>query len=389
MVRASQPHYPGLAGREQSPRRRTRPTDAGNARGPEAPAPMEYEVEVVPGLEEFAERELRARFGRQVAVGRPVLAGRVPFRYRGDPRRLLWLRVATAVYAVETFAVPRPKALLGHEHLGRILALVDRARRLDPPDAYATFRLSAAGADTPVLARLKDEIAARTGLIPAAGQADLVMAVRRAPDRSDGWQTLVRLGPRPLSARLWRRCNLPGALNATVARVMVELAQPTARERFLNVACGSGTLMIERLQLGPARMVAGNDRDDAALRCARENARASKKLEKVELIRSDLARLPFPDASFDTIVSDLPYGMLMGSARDNERLYPAFLAEATRLASRGAALVAITASTRLFEAALAQRDRQWETRRVIPIQISFQNGYLRPKIYLLRRMDDD
>lgn len=352
-------------------------------------APSAYEVEVIPGLEEFAEREIRERFGGLAMLGKTVLPGRVPFRYSGDPRRLLWLRVATAVYAVETFDVPRPKALLGHEYLGRMFALVDRARRLEPSETYATFRLSAAGADTPVFTRLKDELATRTNLVPTTGPADLLVAVRLAPDQSAAWQILVRLGSRPLSARPWRRCNLPGALNATVARVMVELAGPSARERFLNVACGSGTLMIERLQAGPARLVVGNDLDDAALRCARENVRASKNPERAVLVRSDLAHLPFPDASFDTIVSDLPYGMLTGSARENERLYPAFLAEATRLAAPRASLVVITASTRLFEAALARHERKWVTRRVIPIQISFQNGYLRPKIYLLGRGDGD
>ena len=35
----------------------------------------------------------------------------------------------------------------------------------------------------------------------------------------EGWEVLVRLTPRPLTARPWRVCNWPGALNAVVAGI--------------------------------------------------------------------------------------------------------------------------------------------------------------------------
>jgi ubiquinone/menaquinone biosynthesis C-methylase UbiE len=346
-----------------------------------------YEIEVIPGLEEVAEDELRRTLGSAVSVrGRP-LEGRIAIEYRGDARRLGDLRAIVGAHAIEEYDVPRPRALLGHAHLSRLLALIDRVLRLSPPGTYRTFRLSAAGSDTTIFARLKEEIGRTTGLAESPDQADLLVAVRRPPAGRVGWEVVVRLGPRPLSARPWRVCNLPGALNATVAHAMVGLVGATASERFLNVACGSGTLLVERLELGPPRRAVGVDLDPAALSCARANLRASGRESDVGLVRADAGNLPFPGASFDTIVADLPFGMLVGSARENERLYPAILAEAARVAAPGASLVVITAARRAIESALAGLATRWARRRVIPIKLSYQSGYLRPAIFWFTRRD--
>lgn len=344
-----------------------------------------YEIETIPGLEEFTERELRQKLGRSAHVlGRPA-EGRIALSSSGAIDRSNALRSAVAVHAVQTFAVPRPRALLGHQNLTRLMALIERATAGYPPETFATFRLSAAGADTGVFTRLKDEIGGATGLRSINGDADLLLAVRRPPGGRLGWQVLARLGPRPLSARPWRVCNLPGALNATVAHAMVALAGPTPSERFLNAACGSGTLMIERLAMGPARAVLGCDVDWPALECARANLRASGHTRQASLLTADATRLPFPDRAFETIVADLPFGMLVGSGARNEELYPGFVAEASRVAAPGAVLVVITTARRLFETAMDDVRDRWTLEKALPIKLSFQKGYLYPRIYVYRQ----
>ncbi len=345
---------------------------------------MRYEVEVLPGLEELAEREIRRRLPEANVPGRPA-EGRILIRYDRDPRRLNALRTVVAVYRLEWFDVPRPRGLLGHQNLQRIVGVTRDVLGMYPSGRFRTLHLSAAGAESAVFARLKTALAADLGLTVVEGPGDLLVVVRRPLDRSAGWDVLVRLSPRPLSARSWRVCDLPGALNATVARVMVELADPRPTERFLNVACGSGTLLIERLGVGSARLALGVDLSPVALRCAAENLRASGHESVVALVRADASRLPFPDASFDTIAADLPYGMLVGSQRENARLYPAILAEAARVADDRGRFVAITASRRPFEAALAATHPRWELTGAFPVLISFRSGYLRPTVYVLRR----
>jgi len=180
-------------------------------------------------------------------------------------------------------------------------------------------------------------------------------------------------------------CNLPGALNATVARVMVELTSPAPQDRFVNLTCGSGTLMIERLALGPARLVLGGDRDPAALECARANLDAAGLGHRSTLTRWDAGHLPLRRASVNVLCADLPYGMLMGSRRENALLYPALLAEATRVAVPGASMVLITQAVSLLDQALDQYRTHWNTERRFPVQIPFKSGKLMPQVVLLRR----
>ncbi|HEY8884071.1 MAG TPA: RNA methyltransferase, partial [Chloroflexota bacterium] len=216
MTRSQAPENPGLPLRASDPER-------------------SYEIEVLPGLEEFVEQEIRLRIGSAAQLqGRPA-EGRILVSYQGDPRRLNRLRSVIAVSELQTFDIPRPKSFLGHEHFTRLLQWIERVRAMWPGGAFATFRLAAAGSDSAVFARLKADLAESTGLTSAEPQADLLITIRRSPDHSPGWQVLVRLSPRPLSARSWRVCNLPGALNATIASVMVELAHPSPTERFLNI----------------------------------------------------------------------------------------------------------------------------------------------------------
>lgn len=345
----------------------------------------EYEAEVLYGLEGFAEEELRRRLGRSARLEGRTARGRIAFSYAGPSRRLGALRSVVAIHRVETFGVPRPRALLGHQHLTRLLGALDDVIARQPAGAFRTLRLSAAGAGSPVFRRLIGAMADHTRLAPREEQADLQIAVRPAP-RSGGWQVLVRLTPRPLSARDWRVCNMPGALNATVAHVMVSLAGPTPEERFANLACGSATLLVERLRLGPAALALGIDVDRRALECGRANLEAAGLRDRAPLLLADAARLPLAGACCDTLVADLPYGMLVGSERENRRLYPALLDEAARVAAPGAACALVTAGYNLLDEVLERHRGRWEAERIYPVEIPVERGYLQTRIYLLRRL---
>ncbi|PZS02444.1 MAG: hypothetical protein DLM69_04080, partial [Candidatus Chloroheliales bacterium] len=199
--------------------------------------------------------------------------------------------------------------------------------KLHPAGTFATLRLSAAGEESAVMSRLRDELAARFDLRPASDEGDLLLRLRPAaplptsprPRRGEGdniappnpllqgksaphpssqateqgkqrfastnsnlkpqtsalgWEVLTRISPRPLVTRAWRVSNMPGALNATVAYAMVKLTKPRPDDVFLNLACGSGSLLIERLATVRARLAIGCDIDRAALNHAAANLAA-------------------------------------------------------------------------------------------------------------------
>jgi SAM-dependent methyltransferase len=341
---------------------------------------------VADGLEEVARAELVRRFGGAVRVEHAREAGVVNFEFTGDLRALLSLKTMLSVALVRHFAVPRPRALLRDQHLRVLLAQIATVRGLVAADAYGTLYLSAAGSDSSVMERLKEELARQTGLVPVpphAHEGDLLLRLRRSHRDQDGWEALVRISPRPLSARPWRICNREGSLNATVARAMVILAAPTAEERALNLGSGSGTLLIEHADHLRDGWVGGCDTDQAALDCAHANAFASGFSERIDLFDWDARALPLPDASVGVLYADLPFGHLVGSHGENVALYPAILGEAARVAEPGARFALISHEIRLLES-LLRDSAEWSTEHVLRVSL----GGLRPRIFLLRRNGD-
>jgi 23S rRNA G2445 N2-methylase RlmL len=335
------------------------------------------EIVVPAGLEALARTEMQRITGLRLdPVHKDGVIGATMY---GALQALFQLRCVTSIYAVRRFAIPRPRALLGDEHLRAVLATIEMVRWLHPAGTFRTLFLSAAGAESSVLQRFKHELCTRLGLMPGGEDGDLLIRLRPAPDR-DGWEVLVRLTPRPLATRLWRVCNREGALSGPVAYAMAVLSKPRDNDRVLNVGCGSGSLIIERLFAGPAARVVGCDTDSEALACAQQNLAAAGFSNRVELYDWDACSLPLPSASIDVVLADLPFGHLVGSHATNLTLYPALLAEAARVTRPGGRAVLISHEVRLMERLLAELPG-W----CVEQQLRVNLRGLYPRIFVLRR----
>ncbi len=338
------------------------------------------EIEVAPGVEPYALDELQEKFPNRIVNEPTVVPGAIRLAYAGNLGGLLSLQTVIAVYLLETFPIPRPKALLGHQHFTRLNRMIQQVRGLTGwSDAYTTIHINAAGSGSSVMMRLLEDLGDATGLTPNSDEGDLLLRLRPSVDR-DGWDVLIRLSPRPNATRDWRMVNLPGALNASVARVMVRAASPTAEDRVLNIACGSGTLAIERLLERPAQSVIACDVEQEALAAAQANIASAGLSDQIDLRDWDATDLLMSPNSVDVLYGDLPFGNLMGSHRENIRLYPALLKEAARVVKRGGRAAIISHEIRLFEAVLRDQDK-WEIENSFQVTLSG----LHPKVYLLMR----
>jgi SAM-dependent methyltransferase len=362
-----------------------------------------YEADVLPGLAPFAREELAATGRARPAPAGPddARADAVPFTWRGDPRPLHRLRTVTSVQRVLGFDAPRPKALLGDAHLRRLSAEVERVVR-EAPAPFHGLRLEAAGKDSAVMRRLRSALAEATGLPDDPEGGDLQVRVRPGPGGAGrgGWQVLVRLTPRPLSARSWRARNLPGGLNACVAAAAWRWLGHDGGDRVLNAMCGSGTLLIERARTGPAARLVGVDLAQEALDAARANAEAAGLAVRVrdaggadasrtatgdggsgaadasaagaappatdaggrpplELLRADATATPFPDGAFDVVVADPPWGDAVGKVAGLDARYAELLREAARLVPPGGRLLIVTHALAAFDAALREAGGPW------------------------------
>lgn len=336
---------------------------------------LTYEADVPAGVERFAAAEIKALpLVENIQVG----AGSIRFQ-RPDIRLnvLQHLKVVTAVYLTQVYPVPRPKALLGHQHFQGLLKQLEVATQHEPGAPFRTFHLAAAGDDSSVMQRLKAEIATETHLQADEDGGDLWIRLRRDKDRI-GWEAMVRISRRPHVTRAWRVRDWPGALNAVVAQAVIQLTKPTPDDVFLNIGSGSGTILIERGLFGPAQALMGCEISKDVIEIAEENAQAADLT--LDWLNADARRLPIASASVDALAADLPFGVLVGSQEENMRLYPALLAEAARVAKPGARFVIVTQAIKVMETVLPAQTA-WNMIEMLKIT----QGGLHPRIYVLVR----
>lgn len=341
-----------------------------------------YEASVVEGLEAISVKELQNLLGSRFELLYPPgkWPGVLQFRYTGDLHHLFRLKTILAVFGIHRYLVPRPKAFLGHQNFQKLVEQLNAVRSLMPEGTYRTFYLAAAGSNSSVMLRLKAELADATGLTVSADEGDLLLRLRHPRDGREGWEAVIRMAPRPLSVREWRVCDYEGGLNAAVAHAMVLLTNPAPDDIFLNPACGSGTLLVERISDTPARLVIGCDLDPEAIRCANENIRAADAQSSLRVYPWDARFLPLRSNRVDVLSSDLPFGHDVGSHAENEVLYPQLLSETARVAKLNARFVLITHEVKLMNSLLEQ-SKEWIVDYVLPITL---RG-LHPRIYVLRR----
>lgn len=306
---------------------------------------------------------------------------------------LVSLKTPVAVYAVLDYEVRRPKSLLSPEIANQIADSITTLARRDRKNAFASLRLSAAGSESAEFTRLIEYVSQRTGLDHDPREGDMLMRVRPSRTRDErsgdplgshggGWQVLLRCSPRPLSTRAWRTQRYPGGLNATIAAAIVRKSMPAAEDRFIDLMCGSGTFIIERMAAGPATAIVGVDKSPEALAIANVHMREARLKGHVRLVESDISDLDVDalGGPFDKLVVNPPWGTLVGSHDANPALYRTLLAKAAEIAKPSSTFFVLTHDIAVFESAL-EDSKQWQ---VESVERFFQKGH-HPRLFILVR----
>jgi tRNA (guanine6-N2)-methyltransferase len=150
-------------------------------------------------------------------------------------------------------------------------------------------------------------------------------------------------------------------------------------DSFLDPMCGSGTLLIERLSLAPTSRIAGWDIAAEALEATELNLRAARLRTHIALSVVDICARPLPAERFDVVVTNLPWGTLVGTHEANDDLYPAVLDALMDLTTPTSRVALLTHDVARFEAAVATSDWAIESWWRF-----FQKGH-HPRLYRLGR----
>jgi 23S rRNA G2445 N2-methylase RlmL len=175
--------------------------------------------------------------------------------------------------------------------------------------------------------------------------------------------------------------NVAGAVNATIAAAITAMCGVRPTDRVVNLMCGSGTLLVERLLAGRARTAVGVDHDPEMLAACAENLTAAGVAGRADLRKADATGPDWLDAGpFDVLLADPPWGTLVGDHAGNEDLHLALLRRARDAAAPDARFAVLTHEIRQMERCLRRTGDRW---RVDSVTRVFQKGH-HPRIYLLR-----
>ncbi|XP_071274208.1 THUMP domain-containing protein 2 isoform X1 [Agelaius tricolor] len=139
----------------------------------------------------------------------------------------------------------------------------------------------------------------------------------------------------PLANREYIRT---AGLRSTVAWAMASLAEIRAGALVLDPMCGLGTILLEAAKEWPEAWYWGADISDSQLEGADGNIRAAGLVDKIELLKVSVTALPLPSESFDSVISDIPFGKKFKTMSDAQ-LLPDLLQEMERVLRVGGTLV--------------------------------------------------
>ncbi|MBN8883664.1 MAG: RsmD family RNA methyltransferase [Salana multivorans] len=317
-------------------------------------------------------------------------------------RTLARLRAAVSASLAVATDTGRPTGLLSSESLGEVDRVLEAISWQRPRVTFSGLRLEAAGAETPQMLRIAAELAERAG-VPVSEDGDLVVRVRRAPGA--GWEALVRTTPRPLATRPWRTERYPGALNATLAAVVVDEVEHVRWQLggsdggvdgdegdapvVVDLMCGSGTLTLERLARGRVARAVAVDVAPEAIAILERHQRASRIKGRIEAVVADVADVARTGGvladlagTADVVVANPPWGELLGEHATNELLSRDLLDAADRIGADDVVVGVLTHDIRRFERVL-DHDARW---RLVARPQLFAKGH-RPRLFVLVRAE--
>ncbi|XP_069100892.1 tRNA (guanine(6)-N2)-methyltransferase THUMP3-like [Argopecten irradians] len=182
----------------------------------------------------------------------------------------------------------------------------------------------------------------------------------------------------------------PTTLRSTIAYSMLRLCEIKPGDVVCDPMCGTGSIPIEMAQGWKNNFVIGGDVSKRFLARAVENIdnvnkkRAEKDSGTVaaDLIHWNAKKLPLRNNSVDVFISDLPFGVRMGSFAKNWKLYADSMEEMARVCtpSTGRAVL-LTQDQKCIHKTMSMFTKYWTRKATVGIN----QGGLAAAVYVLVR----
>jgi 23S rRNA G2445 N2-methylase RlmL len=248
-------------------------------------------------------------------------------------------------------------------------ANIGRAASVTSARSVRTFRIfvskenSTIAVDPTVLTALEREIAQQ-----------LRLTVNRALPDVEFWfllrsEKICLFGLRVTAiGRQRTRKYARGELRQELAHLLCWLSEPGGHDRFLDPFCGSGALVLERLQAFPYKQILAGDSDPAHVAALRRKTRQAKNVQVEQWDARHLTKLA--SESVTKIVTDPPWGFFRDETIDFVTFYTEILTEFARVLQPGGVAVILVGRKEEFERALATAGLRLHLRKKYDVLVS-------------------
>ena len=152
----------------------------------------------------------------------------------------------------------------------------------------------------------------------------------------------------------WRKNTLPASMHPALAACLAGLANKLVSKSPISVLdpfCGSGSLLFSVEKIMDCSQLRGVDKSSTAIEIARANALAGR--SRASFITKDILHYE-AKKGFDLVISNMPFGLRVGSHINNKDLYRGFVKKLPYLIADNGVAVLYTMEYKLLQSCIRQ-----------------------------------
>lgn len=182
-----------------------------------------------------------------------------------------------------------------------------------------------------------------------------------------------------LFKRAWRKAFVPAGINPSLAYVLCDLAELNKSDVVLDPFCGGSTIPITAMLYFGVKKAFASDISGKAIDISLGNWKASGiKKDKYVLFRSNVSTLKLQPKSITKVITNMPFGIRVGSHELNEKLYRNFAFKLNRLLTDDGFAIVLTQEKDLIKEVM-KNDFE------VSVVMTPEAGGLTPNVYKITR----
>lgn len=283
------------------------------------------------------------------------------------------LRSVARAYIVTQGSMYHPPYISKHKSiLGNLVEIAINGNK----DKFKSFKIACAGSNSPEVKSIIRYARETYGLLEKE-DSDMKIHIIKLKGI---WEIGVQITPRPLSFRNYKERNMSGAMDPAIAYAVNSFCKLDKAKSYLNIFSGSATLLIEAAQCYPnIEKLIGFDNNKKHLSLAIQNIKKAGLIEKIQLKEESIFNKP-DFGTFDAIVSDLPFGMIISKNENLEDLYQCFIDYCQKALNPEGKLVIYTSEYEILKKIILKS--KFKIIKTLDLKfITSVDAYLYPKIF--------